>query len=398
MTSLILPSRLTRQPQQPTRVNRSNPLANGLMQAFAGIGPYDSASDQVYTTLGTPVYRGNGIEFSTRGAGLKKLATSSEKPSSYTLAILVTSLGAGDSFGSIIGMSYAGNDSNPYGAQVDKDAGNGLRFAFNAGGGAAAIPSSSGGLTAGKPQWVFATFTSGAQALYIDRVQVATGTAVGAPAYGSGSSLNLGQLDGLARNPNCVVHAAFQYSRVLSRGDMDALIANPWQLFAAPQRRMLVSTTSAPVGNSYTLPAAQGSYTITGSAAGLRAARRVTASPGAYTLTGNAATLRAARRLTAAPGAYAITGNAANLIKGTAPKSLQAAAGSYVITGRPAGLRAARRLAAAPGSYAITGFSTGAAISGAIPRFAETTFMRLGVVRCTTTLGPDRIQRTLGFP
>lgn len=138
--------------------------------------------------------------------------------------------------------------------------------------------------------------------------------------------------------------------------EIKAFFDNPWQTFQAPQRRLWVAS-SAPVGNAYSLPAAQGSYTITGNSIGLRAARRIIASAGAYTLAGNAAALRVARRLTAAPGAYSIVGNPANLVKGIAPRALQVAAGNYTITGNPAALRVARRLQAAPGAYAITGFA-----------------------------------------
>jgi hypothetical protein len=162
---------------------------------------------------------------------------------------------------------------------------------------------------------------------------------------------------------------------------------------------------SGGVINTYSLPAAQGSYTITGNAAGLRIARSIGAAAGNYSLTGNPARLAVARRLAAAPGAYSITGNAASLIKGTAPRALQAAGGSYIITGRPAALRAARRLGGASGSYVLTGFATGAPVSGAMPRYTDFALMGvssaqgvadLGPARIwqTANLGPDRIQQT----
>lgn len=101
----------------------------------------------------------------------------------------------------------------------------------------------------------------------------------------------------------------------------------------------------------------QGSYSLTGNAAGLVAARKLAASQGSYSLTGIAATLTytpaaAAYTLTADAGSYALTGRAAGLI---AKRVLVASAGSYVLTGRSAGFNGQRLLVASSGSYSVTG-------------------------------------------
>jgi hypothetical protein len=179
----------------------------------------------------------------------------------------------------------------------------------------------------------------------------------------------------------------------LSPAEVQAFSANPWQIFQAPARRLWLAA-SAPAGNAYALPAAQGSYAITGNPAGLRVARRLTATVGTYGLTGNAAALKVARRMAAALGAYSITGQPANLVKSATTHLLLATGGAYAITGQPAALRVARRLPAAPGSYVITGAATGAPVSGAIPRFADATIMRLSTLRGVVDLGPDRINQT----
>jgi hypothetical protein len=98
--------------------------------------------------------------------------------------------------------------------------------------------------------------------------------------------------------------------------------------------------------------AAGGTYALAGTAAALRIARRIVAGGGTYSLTGTAAGLRAARAMPAAGGAYALTGTAANFAKGY---RMVAAAGAYSLTGTAAGLATARRIVAAGGFYAISG-------------------------------------------
>lgn len=144
--------------------------------------------------------------------------------------------------------------------------------------------------------------------------------------------------------------------------DIQSFFANPWQILQGQPNRQLavaVETGSA----TYTMPGAQGTYTLTGNAANLRVARRLAAIAGSYTLTGKAAGMRAARRMTAVSGSYILTGNVASLIKtGAGARTLLADTGVYTITGRAANLRAARRLVATPGIYTLTGFATQAPV------------------------------------
>lgn len=62
------------------------------------------------------------------------------------------------------------------------------------------------------------------------------------------------------------------------------------------------------------LTADAGAFVLTGSAAGLRASRKLTASVGTFALTGVAARTLVGRRVFANVGTLALTGNAANLI------------------------------------------------------------------------------------
>lgn len=109
------------------------------------------------------------------------------------------------------------------------------------------------------------------------------------------------------------------------------------------------------------LTSAQGSYALAGQAAGLRRGLRLAASPGGYTLTGIAAALRAARSLAAAQGSYSVTGIDAALTYAPAATAytLTAETGAYSLTGRAAGLVAKRTLLASPGAYALTGRDAG---------------------------------------
>jgi hypothetical protein len=64
---------------------------------------------------------------------------------------------------------------------------------------------------------------------------------------------------------------------------------------------------------SYALAASGGSSTVTGTAAGLAAGRKLSAGAGSSTATGAAVALTASRRVTATAGAYTLTGASATL-------------------------------------------------------------------------------------
>lgn len=109
-------------------------------------------------------------------------------------------------------------------------------------------------------------------------------------------------------------------------------------------------------GTAYTLTAAAGSYSVTGTAASLLATRKVTAAAGSYSVSGTAAGLLSGRKVTAAAGSYAITGTAAGLL---ATRSVTAGAGAYSVTGQAAGLLFGHKVTAAAGAYALTGQPAG---------------------------------------
>lgn len=109
-------------------------------------------------------------------------------------------------------------------------------------------------------------------------------------------------------------------------------------------------------GGAFSITAEAGSYALTGTAAALRATRKITAAGGSYAVSGTAAALKAGRKLAAAIGSYVLSGVDATLTHGTPGAfTLVAEAGSYVVTGTAAALRATRKIVAASGSYAQTG-------------------------------------------
>jgi len=77
--------------------------------------------------------------------------------------------------------------------------------------------------------------------------------------------------------------------------------------------QMVYTPAQGPVGPTYTLGAAAGSFSLSGSPARLALARRLRAVLGAFALTGAAARLQAARRIRADAGGFAIAGSAAVL-------------------------------------------------------------------------------------
>lgn len=136
------------------------------------------------------------------------------------------------------------------------------------------------------------------------------------------------------------------------------------RLVSAAQGSFSLSGQSAALKVGRKVTAAQGSFALTGQDAALRATRTVSAAVGSFTLTGQAANLRATRLLTAAYGTFTLTGQAANLVKGMpGAYTLTASQGSFALSGQSVGLIAARHLAAGQGAFALTGQAAGLSVT-----------------------------------
>ena len=112
-------------------------------------------------------------------------------------------------------------------------------------------------------------------------------------------------------------------------------------------------------GGAYSLALAQGTYTLTGQAVAMRAARKMAPVQGSYSLTGQAVTLTygaGAKVIGIGQGTYSLTGQAVAL---RVARTLAAGQGSYTLTGQSVGTKYGRKMAAAQGSYSLTGQTVG---------------------------------------
>lgn len=136
-----------------------------------------------------------------------------------------------------------------------------------------------------------------------------------------------------------------------------AAILRAGRVLVAAQGTYTLTGQAAALGRGWKVVAVQGTYTLSGQAAGLKRGLKVTAAQGTYTITGSDALADFA--VTAAQGTYAITGQAATLTYSGAgsgsPYTLTAAQGTYTLTGQAAALRVGRALVSAQGTYALSG-------------------------------------------
>jgi len=139
--------------------------------------------------------------------------------------------------------------------------------------------------------------------------------------------------------------------------DYDDIVVTQAIGIAAEAGSYSITGTATGLTAQRRLAAAVGSYSISGTTTALRIARKQVEAVGSYVIIGTATALKADRRLAAAVGSYSITGVAT-----TFKVSMPASVGSYSVTGTAAALRTARRLSGAVGSYSITGHATGLSV------------------------------------
>lgn len=388
MSALVLPSVLRQQPQQAFSIDQSNPLTTGLIAVFIGSQAYDPVSGKPFVntsannrTIGPMGYGVDGrIGQAKVYPGGRSISTGSMfvvvSTTDPTTEQIVAEIGPDGSFtDGVRGLRFVNGKFSAY-----------VRNFFEV--------STANTFGINKPIPVGVTYAGSSTSIYVNGRLEATGTA--ANTTSNADTFNLGGITNqTSYNVRGSIPVACAWSRVLSAAEMASLAENPWQLFKAPARRLWVASAAS---NAYTMPAALGTYNLTGNATVLRVARKMPALSGAYALTGSAAALRLAHRMVAAQGSYLITGQAASLIKGTAPRALQVSSGVYAITGAVISFKVARRLPASPGFYIIMGVATGAPVSGAVPRSYAATIMRFTFTNRSAQLGPASINRTVSFP
>ena len=141
------------------------------------------------------------------------------------------------------------------------------------------------------------------------------------------------------------------YDGVLTDGEARDDFQNPWQIFAAPPRRIWGVLGGAP---TYSITAGAGSLTLTGNAITMRTARTLAAGHGVLALTWNGVDMRAGRNLAAAAGAMTLTGNSIQL---KAERVLAAGASFLTLTGNSVGMLKGYNLAAGGSAMTLTGGS-----------------------------------------
>jgi Concanavalin A-like lectin/glucanases superfamily len=360
------PTVWTRQPQFPARPNRTDLtrglvlLWNGATPSFAPIAGIPTsinggASLRSFVNTVSPDFNGTSVDYRWNRA------VTGTNPSEATLFALCSTDSGGER--TLIGMSRSSNNNPLFRIELN---GTGFWQAQFRGDGATVTNVTGGGApSTNRLYFIVGVFRSGTgqKELWIDGVQGATSTTDIGTITLDQTEIGVVVRSGAVQWWDGVIPLAGIYNRALSPAEIATLSKNPWQLFQPISRRIFVASTGT--GPTYTLTAAQGSFTLTGQAAGLTASRLLTAAQGSFALTGQAATLKAARLITAAQGSYTLTGQDATLTYTPAVTyTLTAAQGAFTLTGQAAGLTAARLLTAAQGTYSLTGVAAGLTYSG----------------------------------
>lgn len=342
---------LTRAPSQPTGLSLDDPFVAGLglIQLVYGGLNWDFAVERPLSSRGTmPVARAGSLEMVGNNAGTSRVALTSEKTPTYTIAVRVRMLSGNTNYCPLIGLMYDDVGSPPYGDQIDLENG-GLRFANNSNGDAKGIVTGVG-VSSVYFEWVFATYRPGYQAIYKNGVKLAEAYDNGGARYTAASVIGIGAINSDGRNPGCEIEVALRADHDLSIAEMNAIMANPYRLARNPRRSPLLRRFLA--GPTYTFPLGVGSFSSVGNSARLAAGRRLAAAGASLSLTPTAVLLFAARRIVAAPGGLSLAGTAATL---KVARRLPAASGVIALTGAAAKLTAARKLSAAPAAFVLTG-------------------------------------------
>lgn len=349
MGVILLPQKHLAQPQYATQLNEAHLLNNAIEQAyFAGNRLSDLGVKK--RNLGN-----TGASFSAHRAGLafKTEGTTSSYFAAPTDALVRFSFESYYIPNAITVQYILGVQEAPNHATRDRELwidGAG-KFTFYIYDGAAKLAISTTSAALNTPVHIVATSDGSNIRLYINGVLEATTAAGNAytgyttPEFVIGS----GQTSGSSSIPGAGwQNYAIVYNKALSAEEVKDRNLSKFSILAAQPRRIYVSSGST----SYTLTAASGSFSVTGTAATLKYGRALSADSGSFAVTGAAATLRKGYSLQAASGSFAATGTAATLRYG---RVIQASGATFQVSGTAASLKYGRVLAAAPGAFQITG-------------------------------------------
>lgn len=445
MPSLLLPSRVTQQPQQAGPVDAGNPLAAGLVSLVLPVAypGFDLVANKLMTAVNAP-----GVAAGRGGMGLVFNGTSNYSWRSapelgnagkYTLVAVVQSngngtdtrlLGLGGSSGTAPMVSIGAGTSNAQKVRI---------YSRNDSAAPPVDLQSVSNPFDGALHTIVMTFdlasTTGRIGLWVDGVvdTIATGSE-----STSVTSVNQIALGTLLRTTAAgwwkgTIFMAAVYNRMLTDAEALQLSANAYQLIKAPVRRLWAPLAS---GGAINVSLDTGALSLTGYAPMVAQSvnQSVTPAAGTLSLTGYAPVVTQSATTSVLPqaGTLALTGFAPSVAQ-SANRSVTPAAGSMTLTGyAPTVTRTTnQQVQPAAGGLTLTGFAplifqgvdnaprvnvatimritttNRAASLGAVlnatasirstgPHVA--TIMSAGAVNRAADLGPATINRTVSFP
>lgn len=438
-SSILLPARCTQQPTQAPQIDWSNPITQGLAFAYVHgaaamgfcVGGQNVANYVAASLVATPVGTG------ARSASLTSRAYTIPQHGLTSTNYSLFAVGTATSTTSTQSAIDADNSSPRY-----------FQFRINAAK-LEFIPFSTSVTVTGQPAFPIAMtaaelargFTMGATAsptriAAFQNGQIATATPTNLIAPTQSLPLSIGARSGgsgtLGWNTGGLSMVA-GWSRTLSDAEMLSLAANPWQIFKAPNRRLLVSLATTTDTN---VSPAAGGLALTGYAPTVAQSANRSAAPGAGALafTGYAPTVTRTVTTSVQPLAGALTfAGFAPTIARTANANVGPGGGALTLTGYAPTVARSASLAVspAPAALVLAGYaplitqgadnaprvnvaslmritttnSTGSlqAAANVAARIRSTgpnleTILDAGAVNRAADLGPATINRTVSFP
>jgi hypothetical protein len=391
-SSILLPARCTQQPTQAPQIDWSNPITQGLAFAFV-----HGAAAMGYCVNGQNYlpYVGATPSPTPVGMGARSTSTSTRAYSIGNHGITSTnySLFAVGTAGSGVTQSAIDADnSSPRYFQFRISANKVEFIPFNTSAAVTGQPVIANALTAAE---LARGFTMGATAsptrtAAFQNGQIATATPSNLIAMSGGTPISIGaRSTGVTGWSTGALAMVAAWSRTLSDAEMLSLAANPWQIFKAPNRRLLVSLATTTDTN---VSPAAGALALTGYAPTVAQSANRSAAPGAGALafTGYAPTVTRTVTTSVQPlaGTLTFTGFAPTVAR-TANANVTPGAGSLTLTGyAPAVVRSASLVVSpAPAVLVLAGYAP-LITQGAdnAPRVNVATIMRITTTNSTASL------------
>jgi len=232
--SLLLPKRLTRQPQGPIRIDRTNPLTRGLVSVITPT--FDHYQGRAPIKENTVVYTSTRSGYAVRGGGFS-LVYSPVAGLGTDITIMYVGSVERTATVNITSALGATVGSQLFGFQFDTSRNNSAIIRQTDGGLVTARSFSTNATTASADKVVLHAVTKGSSDISVywngalDNGALATGST------GSNSVFDTNALNGVKRSGNVYSTAnnngaaAMVWNRALSAGEIAALARNPWQIF-----------------------------------------------------------------------------------------------------------------------------------------------------------------------